>query len=492
MYGLEQEDIDKINSVFSKYPEVEKAILYGSRAKGNYKPHSDIDITLVGKTLTLSQQFSIETDLDDLLLPYKMDISIFHKIENEDLINHIIRVGISLYNRINVLEKINKNNWKEERLGDVIYTNENNISKGFPHKDIKYLDTGSITENKIEGYQFFKLDEAPSRAKRLVNDEDIIYSTVRPIQLHYGFIKNPDENLVVSTGFTVIRCDKDRIYPKFLYHYLTDSNQTEYLHSIAEGSTSTYPSLKPSDIEALEIKLPPLPEQKAIANALSSLENKIALLHRQNKTLEALSKVLFRQFFIEEANEEWEEESLSSVAYFLNGLACQKFPPKNEIDKLPVLKIKDLKSGISDSSDFASTDVNEKYFVKNGDVIFSWSASLVVKIWDGEDCILNQHLFKVTSERFPKWFYYLWSKYHLDMFIAIAKAHATTMGHIKRGDLDDAMVIIPPPSELAKMSKTFTPLIDKIIANNQQIKQVEKLRDTLLPKLMSGEVRVQL
>ena len=108
MYGLEQEDTDKINTVFNNYPEVEKAILYGSRAKGNYKPYSDIDISLVGKALTLSQQFAIETDLDDLLLPYKMDLSIFHKIENEDLIDHINRVGITFYDSNDRLEKTGK------------------------------------------------------------------------------------------------------------------------------------------------------------------------------------------------------------------------------------------------------------------------------------------------------------------------------------------------------------------------------------------------
>ncbi len=101
MYGIEQENLDKINSVFNKYLEVKKAILYGSRAKGNYKPHSDIDISLIGKKLTLSQQFAIEIELDDLLLPYKMDISIFHKIENKELKDHINRVGITLYNRHN-------------------------------------------------------------------------------------------------------------------------------------------------------------------------------------------------------------------------------------------------------------------------------------------------------------------------------------------------------------------------------------------------------
>lgn len=246
-----------------------------------------------------------------------------------------------------------------------------------------------------------------------------------------------------------------------------------------------------TSLKEIEVPVPPLTEQKAIASVLSGLDDKIDLLNRQNETLEKMAETLFRQWFVEEAEESWEETPLSKVADYLNGLACQKYPPKNEVDKLPVLKIRELREGISDNSDWASTDVEEKYFVKNGDIIFSWSATLLVKIWNGKDCILNQHLFKITSEKYPKWYYYLWTKYHLDQFIGIAKAHATTMGHIKRKDLDEAMVIVPTKKELDEMSKYFEPIIDKIIKNNNQLRSLTKLRDTLLPKLMSGEVRVK-
>jgi type I restriction enzyme S subunit len=204
-----------------------------------------------------------------------------------------------------------------------------------------------------------------------------------------------------------------------------------------------------------------------------------------------MAETLFRQWFVEEAKEEWESKPLSSIANFLNGLACQKFPPKNDMERLPVLKIKELSSGITENSDWATTEVKPEYIVKNGDVIFAWSASLMVKIWDGQDCILNQHLFKVTSVDYPKWFYLLWCKHHLDEFIAKAASHATTMGHIKRGDLDEAMVLIPSTKELEKMTLETEPLIEKIIANNKQIKLLVNLRDTLLPKLMSGEVTIK-
>ena len=149
-----------------------------------------------------------------------------------------------------------------------------------------------------------------------------------------------------------------------------------------------------------------------------------------------------------------------------------------------------MSGGITEDSDWATSEVKPEYIVDAGDVIFAWSASLMVKVWDGERCILNQHLFKVTSDEFPKWFYLMWCKHHLAEFIAISASHATTMGHIKRGDLDAAMVSIPSPGELEAMSEQMTPLLDKQISISKQIRTLEKLRGTLLPKLMRGEVRV--
>jgi len=272
----------------------------------------------------------------------------------------------------------------------------------------------------------------------------------------------------------------------YVYYLLKDA-VSNFLQ-IAHGGV--FDTITRDTFKEIDISLPPLPEQKAIAEVLSSLDDKIDLLHRQNKTLEQMAETLFRQWFVEEAQEDWEEKPLSSIANFLNGLACQKFPPKNDVDKLPVLKIKQLRNGFSVDSDWCTTEVKPEYIISDGDVIFSWSASLMVKIWDGEKCILNQHLFKVSSDEFPKWFYYLWSKHHLDEFVSISSSHATTMGHIKRGDLDDAMVLVPSPEEIQEFSEVFTPLIDKIISNNKRLKNLVSLRDALLPKLMSGEVRI--
>lgn len=273
----------------------------------------------------------------------------------------------------------------------------------------------------------------------------------------------------------------------FLYYVTRDLYET--LTTLG-GDGTAVPILNKSDFEDIEIKIPQPPEQKAIAAILTSLDDKIDLLHRQNKTLEAIAETLFRQWFVEEVQEDWVVRPLSSIANFLNGLACQKYPPENELEKLPVLKIRELSSGISEASDWAASNVKPEYIVEAGDVIFAWSASLMVKVWDGERCVLNQHLFKVTSAEFPKWFYLMWCKHHLAEFISISSSHATTMGHIKRGDLDAAMVSVPSPDELETMSEQMMPLLDKQIAIAKQRKTLEALRDSLLPKLMSGEVRV--
>jgi type I restriction enzyme S subunit len=273
------------------------------------------------------------------------------------------------------------------------------------------------------------------------------------------------------------------------YFFKSDAGQHELLQHESQVAVPSISSPLTS-LKAVNLLLPPLPEQKAIASVLSSLDDKIDLLHRQNKTLEAMAEALFRQWFVEDADETWEEKPLSSIADFLNGLACQKYPPQNDVEKLPVLKIRELSNGVSDSSDWATTNISKDYIIETGDVIFAWSASLMIKIWDGEKAILNQHLFKVSSKEFPKWFYFMWCKHHLNKFIAISETHATTMGHIKRGDLDDAIVLIPSDKELKTMNNIIEPIIEKVIDNYHQLKTLIKLRDTLLPKLMSSEVRI--
>ena len=383
--------------------------------------------------------------------------------------------------------------WKTYRLGEIVATNKKSIGRSYPFSMIKYLDTGSITRNHIESLQEYKLSEAPSRAKRLVQEGDIIYSAVRPNQLHYGYISKFPENLVVSTGFIVISCNKDYIEPKFLYYLLTQQEMTDYLHSIADASTSAYPSLKSSDIENLEISLPGLEEQRRIAGILGAIDDKIENNRRINTNLELQAQALFDEWFVANPSNlgAYSKAYLTDIANYLNGLAMQRYRPLEGEIGIPVLKIKELGQGQCDSSsDLCSPSIEEKYIVRDGDIIFSWSGTLLVDIWCGGVCGLNQHLFKVTSDKYPQWFIYYWTKHHLAKFIRIAKDKAVTMGHIKRGDLEASEVLIPNETTLNKMDSVIATIFDAIISHRIENRTLATLRDTLLPKLMNGEIKI--
>ena len=183
-----------------------------------------------------------------------------------------------------------EDDWEAVTVGDFAQINASTVQRNYEHDLIEYLDTGSITEGKVSGFQQYTLKDAPSRAKRLVQHNDIVYSTVRPNQRHYGIVKNPQPNLVVSTGFCVITCDK--IDPHFVYILLTQPDMTEYLHSIAEGSTSAYPSLKPSDIASLEFQLPPKRRLDMFSTIAQSCWEKIDRNSSQIRTLENLRDTL--------------------------------------------------------------------------------------------------------------------------------------------------------------------------------------------------------
>ena len=183
-----------------------------------------------------------------------------------------------------------KDDWEDITVSDVAIINQLTKNKNYPYSEIQYLDTGSLTEGTINGFQYYLLDDAPSRAQRLVNHNDILVSLVRPNQKHYGIIKNPSPNLVASTGFCVLTCKS--INPHFLYLFLTSNEMTEFLHSVAEGSTSAYPALKPSDIARLELKRPPADKLSEFSKYADSAWEKIAYNQNQIRTLTQLRDTL--------------------------------------------------------------------------------------------------------------------------------------------------------------------------------------------------------
>src|SRR5680860_12702 len=275
--------------------------------------------------------------------------------------------------------------------------------------------------------------------------------------------------------------------------------------------------------EHIVVLLPNLEGQLRIADVLGSLDDKIELNHRMNRTLEKMAAAIFKSWFIDfdpvHAKAEgrdpglpaevsdlfpssfedsalgpipkgWDVKPLDKVADYLNGLACQKHPPVEGQKSLPVIKIRELRQGITNSTDRASVDVPPKYIVEDGDVLFSWSGSLLVSIWCGGRGVLNQHVLKVTSASFPKWYFYQATKHHLDEFQRIASDKATTMGHIKRHHLTDAKMAIPDEKLMAKSTEVLGTMLDRRINALKQARILALTRDTLLPKLLSGEIEL--
>ena len=270
---------------------------------------------------------------------------------------------------------------------------------------------------------------------------------------------------------------------------------------------SAQPGISVQTLSKQILRLPSILYQKQVSAVIKTLDDKIAVNKKICENLEAQAQTLFKHWFVDFAPfkdgkfvesdlglipEGWRVKSLSSVADYVNGLAMQKFRPEEGEEGLPVLKIKELgQGGFDANSELCSpSKIGDKYTINDGDIIFSWSGTLMVRIWCGGKCGLNQHLFVVVPNNYPKWFVYLWTRHHLDNFIRIAKDKAVTMGHIKRGELDKALVAIPDIDNLNKIDVLMEPIHQQIIQRELEFRRLSSLRDTLLPKLMSGEIKV--
>ena len=334
-------------------------------------------------------------------------------------------------------------------------------------------------------------------------------------------------NLVASLDAAIVRVkDSEQLDSRFLFFCLLTEDYAHHAKSMATGTTVLH--LARDAIPSYAFGLPPLEEQRAIAHVLGTLDDKIELNRRMNEALEAMARALFTSWFVDfepvrakmdgrwrrgeslpslpadlydlfpdslvpsqlgDIPEGWEVKPLDRIATYLNGLALQKYPPDGGAT-LPVIKIAQLRVGHSAGADLASDSVPLEYVVHDGDILFSWSGSLELDIWTGGDGALNQHLFKVSSDAYPKWLYYFWTRHHLDEFRDIAADKATTMGHIQRRHLTEALTLITPEPTLAAMDRAIAPLLDRVITHRLESRALAAQRDALLPRLVSGEVRV--
>ena len=285
---------------------------------------------------------------------------------------------------------------------------------------------------------------------------------------------------------------KADISKEFLYYFFRQEKEFYSLASKATGSASQA-NISTKTLEQHNFQFFDRDTCNKIVGVLLSLDEKIELNNKINKNLLEQAQTIFDQEFLalDDIPADWEQSSLLGIADYLNGLAMQKYRPTEGEQGLPVLKIKELRQGSCDAnSELCSPSIKPEYIVHDGDVIFSWSGSLLVDLWCGGTCGLNQHLFKVTSKTYDKWFCYAWTNHHLQKFAAIAADMATTMGHIKREELAKAEVLMPSRSDYERIGNLLAPLYDLVILNRIENRKLASLRDELLPQLMTGQLDV--
>ena len=340
-------------------------------------------------------------------------------------------------------------------------------------------------------------------------------STGRVVYISKDLIENIG-SVVCSNFCTAIRV-KPEWNPLYVYYYWQNTYNRGVFFNF-EGKTSGIKNLQMDNaLSVIEIKYLPLKKQNEIVAILSAIDSKIAINRQINDNLEAMAKQLYDYWFVQfdfpneegkpykssggkmvwnnklkrEIPDGWHCGTLLDIAQYTNGLACQKFRPTDD-NKLPVIKIKEMHDGISSETEFVKSDIPESVKVYDGDVLFSWSASLEVMLWAYGNGGLNQHIFKVTSNNgYPRSFYFYQLIDYIGNFKRVAEARKTTMGHITQDHLKQSTIALPPNTNTAnKLEERLSPIFDTIINNSQEIMNLTKQRDELLPLLMNGQVSV--
>ena len=361
------------------------------------------------------------------------------------------------------------------------------ITMGQSPKSVYYNTVGEgmpfLQGNRTFGRRYPVFDTYTSMVTKIAKAGDVIMSVRAPV----GDLNYTPVDMCLGRGVCSIRMKNGN--QDYLY-YLMKHNVP---HLINKENGTVFGSVNRNDISELEVEIVDDEKQKVIARMLSMIDDKIDENEKINNNLEQQAQAIFTNEFLslETLPDGWKQASLIDIADYLNGLAMQKYRPSTDETGIPVLKIKELRQGCcDDNSELCSPNIKSDYIIHDGDVIFSWSGSLLVDFWCGGVCGLNQHLFKVTSAKYDKWFYYAWTRHHLDRFIAVAADKATTMGHIKRDELAKAEVLIPNEKDYNRIGALLQPIFDLIISNRIENKKLAETRDTLLPKLISGEVDI--
>ena len=379
---------------------------------------------------------------------------------------------------------------------------------------VKIADATGEPGRFISQTKEFIRNEGRSKSVVVVPGDLVVSNSATP-----GMPKFLRIEACIHDGWLLLRNFKGAL-PEYLYYVVLNDRKA----LIGKGSGSVFTNLKTEILKSHEIFLPTILEQKRISDALGHIDDLIALNIAKSKTIENIAQTIFKSWFIDfdpvkakMAGEKpagmdaataalfpdsmleselglipkgWEVRSLDEISEYLNGLAMQKFPVTDGDEQLPVIKIAQLRAGNTQGADVASGLLDSRFIIKDGDILFSWSGTLEVETWTGGPGALNQHLFKVSGKTVPDWYSYLSTKSFLSFFREIASGKATTMGHIQRGHLSESKLAIPNLDLLNRATEIIEPLISLKIKTSIESRNLAEIRDSLLPRLISGELQI--
>ena len=372
-----------------------------------------------------------------------------------------------------------KNNYK--RLGDYIR-----------EVDVRNWD---LEVTKLLGVSISK-EFMPSIANTIGTDMSS-YKVVEPRQFVYIAdtsrrgdkiaiaLYKDDEKAIVSQAYTIFEVkNKQELLPEYLMMWFRRPEFDRYARFKSHGSAREIFSWE--EMCDVELPIPSIEQQQKIVSEYKTVTHRIRLNEQITAKLEETAQALYRKMFVDGTDKEhlpdgWRMGRLTDIAEYLNGVACQTYPAK--VHSIPVLKIRELSQGYCDDNSDRASCIPEKFIIKGGEIIFSWSATLLIEIWCGEACALNQHLFKVTPLNYPQWFVFLSTQRHIQTWKNLISAKATSMGHIKREDLETASVLLPPSQLLIEQDKMFSCLFEYHFRLRRENLKLKELQSLLLAKM---------
>ncbi len=407
--------------------------------------------------------------------------------------------------------------WNVATLKDIAVVNEKTIDKKYPYSEIEYIDIASVDNGRILEIRSLLKSEAPSRAQRIVRNNDILLSTVRPNLKHFAFMETANPNTIASTGFAVI--SSKTIDSRFLYYYLTTDKYTDYLSAIADAHTSTYPAFNPDILENSEILCPPEGEQRAIAKILSDLDAKIELNYQINKILESMAQALFKRWFMDfdfpddhgrpyrssggkmvdseqgEIPIGWRIGRVSDFA----SLSRNSVNPSDHSGEifyhysLPAFDEKRMP--IQEKGEAIKSN---KFIVPLGCVLLSKLNPRIPRIWlptvQGEyRSIASTEFLVVISKKMVcrEFLFCLFSSNHfLEVFSGLVTGTSGSHQRVRPENLLDIDIVVPSGEMIELFSLKVKTLFEKTSHNLYESSNLASLRDALLPRLMSGSMRV--